>query len=335
MEETIKDYDRISDEKKQSFFEIEFQRRYGISLEAWEANRSILVDESDSEDIDDDDQIEVYEFPSSRVKNWDALRKHAAEMYCFANPVRFDYLVRRIRTTRPVNAVKAYLMNMYRADGSIIYACQMCHEMFASFEACQIETAPKVELEPMHLCLCPTCAAKFRKYRNNATVAAAFLEELTTIDQAYIEESNPVEVEIGDETIWFTQSHIAEIVELLSLQAEDVEDGADNADKTPSPQAQPSSVTSAFQTTINSTGVSANNPSPKSNEPKSVVDYFKGKGVKVVDKRFSGGALWVIGSKEQIHPYVEEACELFGITGQYGAGKTSGFHPAWWTKDRK
>lgn len=335
LEETIKDYDRISDEKKQSFFEIEFQRRYGISLEVWEANRSILVDESDSEGIDDDDPIEVYEFPSSRVKNWDALRKHAAEMYCFANPVRFDYLVRRIRTTRPVNAVKAYLMNMYRADGCILYACQMCHEMFASFEACQIETAPKVELEPMHLCMCPTCAAKFRKYRNNATVAAAFLEELSTMDQAYIEESNPVEVEIGDEIIWFTQSHIAEIVELLSLQAEDVEDGADNADKTPSPQAQPSSITSACQTTSNSTRVPANNPSPKNNEPKSVADYFQGKGIKVVDKRFSGGALWVMGSKEQIHTYVEEACKLFGITGQYGAGKASGFHPAWWTKDRK
>jgi hypothetical protein len=335
LEETIKDYDRISDEKKQSFFEIEFQRRYGISLELWEANRSILVDESDSENIDDDDPIEVYEFPTSRVKNWDALRKHAAEMYCFANPVRFDYLVRRIRTTRPVNAVKAYLMNMYRADGSILYACQMCHEMFTSFEACQIETAPKVELEPMHLCMCPTCAAKFRKYRYNATVAAAFLEELSTMDQAYIEESNPVEVEIGDETIWFTQSHIAEIVELLSLQAEDVEDVAIDIVTVPNSPVQSVATTSAHQITDNGTVVHVNHSSSKNNSPGSVVEYFKAKGIKVVDNRLSSGALWVIGSKEQLHPFVEEACKMFGITGQYGAGKASGYHPAWWTKDRK
>lgn len=328
LEETIKDYDRISDEKKQSFFEIEFQRRYGISLHTWEATRNVINDESKSQSLDNADFDEEYEFPSSRVKNWDALRKHAAEMYCFANPVRFDYLVRRIRTTRPINAVKAYLMNMYRVDGSTLYACQMCHEMFDNFEICQIETAPKVELEPMHLCMCPNCAAKFRRYRNNTVMAADFLEELSTIERAHIEKSNPVEIVIGDETLCFTQSHIAEIVELLSLQAEDTEDVVTDVATGPNAPVQTAPIASVCRG--NDSDLSS-----KSNKPGSVVEYFEGKGIKVVDNRLSSGALWVIGSKDQLDPFVEEVCEMFGITGQYGVGKASGYLQAWWTKDRR
>ena len=336
LEETIKDYDKISDEKKQSFFEIEFQRRYGIPLEIWEANRSILVDEDDAENADDEEWPEEYEFPTARVKNWDALRKHAAEMYCFANPVRFDYLVRRIRTTRPVNAVRAYLLNMYRAEGSTMYACQMCHDMFANIEACQIETEPKVELEPINLCLCPTCAAKFRRYRNNETTAVAFLRELSLLTQENIETSDPVEIQIDNETIWFTQSHAAEIVELLALQAEDTETTPNDVPQENT--SQPVSDVRLDEKLANTNGgspISDIQPQLSTNIPATVVDYFKCKGVKVVDRRFSGGALWVIGSKEEIQSYVEEACKHFGITGQYGVGKASGYNPAWWTKDRK
>jgi hypothetical protein len=162
-----------------------------------------------------------------------------------------------------------------------------------------------------------------------------FLHELSSLKQDKIEASNPVERQIGNESIWFTQSHIAEIVELLALQAEDNETVCDDvSQKSASPL--PADSLGKSSVNVNSgSATSATQRQSNSNTHETLVEFFKRKGLKVVDKRFSGGALWVIGEKEQIQTYVEEACKHFCVTGQFGAGKASGYHPAWWTKDRK
>lgn len=41
------------------------------------------------------------------------------------------------------------------------YACQLCHKPFANVEMCQLERKPDVELDPLNLCLCPSCAQRF------------------------------------------------------------------------------------------------------------------------------------------------------------------------------
>lgn len=63
-------------------------------------------------------------------------------------------------------------------------------------------------------------------------------------------------------------------------------------------------------------------------------DYFLSKGCKIVDKRPSGGCLWVIGKESEIKKYVEEAKRLFKLSGDYcGGGRATSYKPGWFTKD--
>lgn len=216
LEDAAKDYDQLSEEQKNQYFEIELQRRYGLSIADLDDNfgRNPTSGSGSAPVIQED----TYEFPSSRVKNWDSLRKHAAEVLCFASPTKYEYRVRKIRVSKPVSEVRAYLMNMYKVDRAYKYACQMCHEAFPNVEMCQIANAPEVELDPMNLCLCPNCAAEYKKMRTDEYDLEYFLEDIENLTDAEIGSMDPVEVEFGNESIWFTQTHIAEIRELMALQ---------------------------------------------------------------------------------------------------------------------
>lgn len=68
---------------------------------------------------------------------------------------------------------------------------------------------------------------------------------------------------------------------------------------------------------------------------KGLEEFFEDKGLKVVDDRNKSGHLWVIGSKKEISPIINEAMEIYGITGIYGSGKISGFKEGWFTKSKK
>ena len=68
---------------------------------------------------------------------------------------------------------------------------------------------------------------------------------------------------------------------------------------------------------------------------KGLKEFFEDKGLKVVDDRKRSGHLWVIGAKNEISPIVNEAIEIYGVTGIYGAGKISGFKEVWFTKSKK
>ena len=216
LEAAEKDYDRLSEEQKNQYFEIELQRRFGISVTDLEENfGSSVGNRGTKKPVIPED---TYEFPSSRVKNWDSLRKHAAEVLCFASPTKYEYRVRKIRVSRPVSEVRAYLTNMYKVDRAYKYACQMCHEAFPNVEMCQIANSPEVELDPMNLCLCPNCAAEYKKMRADEHDLKYFLDDIENLSDAEIGSMDPVEVEFGNESIWFTQTHIAEIRELMALQ---------------------------------------------------------------------------------------------------------------------
>lgn len=218
LEEAKKDYDRLSVERKNQYFEIELQRRYGISVTYLDNNfgGSSTDGSRGRASIPPEDTVD---FPSSRVKNWDSLRKHVAEVLCFANPVEYQYRVRKIRVSIPENEVRVYLRNMYKLDGDK-HACQMCHKPFLNMERCQIANSPKVELDPMNLWLCPNCAAEYRKLRVDEMKLGDFLKNIKNLTVEEISSSDPVEIPFADETIWFTQTHIAEIRELMTLQEE-------------------------------------------------------------------------------------------------------------------
>lgn len=161
---------------------------------------------------------DTFEFPSARVKNWDSLRKHAAEVLVFASPVKYEYKVRKIRVSKPDSEIDAYLRSMYRVEGSYKYACQMCHEPVATFEKCQLSTGMEKELDAMYLCMCPNCASEYRRMRSDAYDLQEFIDEITYLSEQDINSHDPVKIDFGNESIWFTQTHIAEIRELMALK---------------------------------------------------------------------------------------------------------------------
>lgn len=216
LEEAVKDYDRLDDETKEQFFEIELRRRFGISITDLEENYGFGATTGGMAPVYSPQ--DTFEFPSSKVKNWDSLRKHAAEVLVFASPVKYEYKVRKIRVSRPDSEIDAYLRSMYRVEGSYKYACQMCHESVATFEKCQLSTGMEKELDAMYLCMYPNCASEYRRMRSDEYDLQEFLDEITYLEEQDINSHDPVKIDFGNESIWFTQTHIAEIRELMALK---------------------------------------------------------------------------------------------------------------------
>ena len=220
-EAIVKDYDALPDEKKQSYFEIELERRFHITPEQLSREFGGLSLQEGSSGQSEEDE---FEFPTGSVKNWEALKKHAAQILSYASPTVYATVVRRIRISRPQDDVRAYLMNMYRVNSSYRYACQLCHKPFSNVEMCQLEQKPDVELDPLNVCLCPNCAAKFRTLRNDKYLADRLIDSILDVSENEIEENDHVSVAINDYDFWFIPTHIAEIIELLKLKKKAAEE---------------------------------------------------------------------------------------------------------------
>lgn len=242
LEEAAKDYDQLDDETKEQFFEIELRRRFGISItDLEESYGSGAVGGGSTPTYTPQ---ETFEFPSARVKNWDSLRKHAAEVLVFAIPVKYEYKVRKIRVSKPDSEIDAYLRSMYRVEGSYKYACQMCHEPVTTFEKCQLSTGMEKELDAMYLCMCPNCASEYRRMRSDVYDLQEFIDEITYLSEQDINSHDPVKIDFGNESIWFTQTHIAEIRELMALK--------DAADEYVEPASKPIKKAEPVKNTDNS-----------------------------------------------------------------------------------
>ncbi|MCD7882718.1 MAG: ATP-binding protein [Lachnospiraceae bacterium] len=238
LEETEKVYDRLDEETKEQYLEIELRRRFGISITDLEKTYGT----SGTKDTGTPAYIkqDTFEFPSSKVKNWDSLRKHVAEVLVFASPVEYEYKVRKIRVSKPDREIDAYLRGMYRVEWAYKYACQMCHEPVAKFEKCQISTGMEKELDPMYLCMCPNCATEYRQMRSDEYELNLFLKRIENLEERDINTQDPVKIDFENESIWFTQTHIAEIREMMALKKE-----ADNYGKTHSGSVRKGSANTA------------------------------------------------------------------------------------------
>lgn len=206
----------IPQEKLEAFFESELRQRYGIST----ADLNERYGSSGQYETVD---VETLPFPSLSVRSWDALRKHVAEMLIYADPVRYEERIRSIRVSNHQREAKAYLSNMYRHDGNnrFKFACQLCHDTCSSFEATEIFLKPETELDPVNLCLCPNCAAAYRKLRTNTDIMESIRRSFLMMKDSDIENGDHVTIPLDDDDeLWFTQTHFAEIRELLKLSDE-------------------------------------------------------------------------------------------------------------------
>ena len=69
---------------------------------------------------------------------------------------------------------------------------------------------------------------------------------------------------------------------------------------------------------------------------KSLKEYLQDKGLEVIDKRNSNGALWIIGEKASLSPVIKEIESIYGAYGSFSAGGRATKHkPGWFTKCEK
>ena len=219
----------IPSDKWEALLEYELKMRFGLGLK--DIGTSYAHQESNESDLPDEI---VYPFPTAKVKNWETLRKHAAEMLCFANPVKYEHVIRRIRVTNRPKEIRAYLLNMYRYDGIFKYACQLCHDSHPNVEAVELFNRPETELDPINLCLCPNCASKYRAYRNDPSLMETVRNLVLKLKEQDLGEEY-VSIPVGEEDLWFTHVHFAEIQELLKLSDQVENQGKKEPDRLEQP----------------------------------------------------------------------------------------------------
>jgi len=206
----------VPKEKLDAFFESELRQRYGIST------ADLNVRYGGAAHYEPIEEVKL-PFPTLNVKSWEALRKHAEEMLIYADPVRYEERIRKLRVSNRPQEARAYLSNMYRHEGVNRYkfACQLCHETCSTYEATEIFLNPETELDPVNLCLCPNCAAAYRKIRASKDVMDNLRHTFLSMKDSEIESGDYVAVAIDDDDeLWFTQTHFAEIQTLLKLTDE-------------------------------------------------------------------------------------------------------------------
>lgn len=217
FEEAEKVYDQLDDKTKALLEDIVIRRRLGMSITDLEDHLN-LDDKSDSISTLSASKERSSEFPSKKVKNWELLRRHVIEAFAYADPVTYEKKLRSFRVSTPDSEIRAYLSGMYKIDGSSDFACQMCHDHFPRFERYQISKKMDEELRVMYLCMCPNCASELKALFTNSMIRQEFIDKIKKLTKQDIDSHDPVKIDIGDKSIWFTQTHIAEIKELLALK---------------------------------------------------------------------------------------------------------------------
>ena len=220
FKQTVKDEVEIitrdlTKKQRDAIFDMECQQRFGMSYAELQKQYGSKSSTHATE------EKEILQFPVVNLRNWESLKKHAAEMLAYARPVEYVQVLRSIRSSKNADDARAYVLGMYRYPGqSGKYACQMCHEPAARPEHAELFNKPETELDPVNLCLCPNCAAEYRKLRNDEALMRQFKEKITTLRDSDITDDDTVAIPLGDYTIWFTQTHIAEIKLLIKYEKE-------------------------------------------------------------------------------------------------------------------
>lgn len=206
---------KIPSEQLEKYFEAEIRKRYKMSSKALMEKLNSLAGTETPQG-----EEEIIKFPTARVKNWDALRKHVHEVMSYGAPAVFKCVQRHIRVSRDDESARNYLKSQYGYDNHPQFACQMCHKSSPNIEASQLFKNPEMELAQLYLSLCPHCAKNYRSLRDSTQEAPMkqFKRSILHLSQQDIDEANPVCLKLRNYDIWFTQTHVAEIRELLQLE---------------------------------------------------------------------------------------------------------------------
>ena len=155
-------------------------------------------------------------FPTQRVKNAGKLKSHIQKLWKKPNP----YVEKRYIQWLPSHALEKsnYTTAMYKSHSSEDKSfCQMCKKKYNNkyIERNNIEKLPAYAWSQMYLNLCLTCSKDYIELRNNNALWGQFI--------AGIMNTNPMnadcfDIRIGDSTITFTATHLAEVQEILKQE---------------------------------------------------------------------------------------------------------------------
>lgn len=166
------------------------------------------------------------DFPSEPVKNYKRLRgyiQERGESVCEIIKVQELRTVDKIRLRngkeQPIDSkeVRENTLKRYRpANNTDGCFCQMCRSVKSSeyIEVNNILPMPKYYWPQMRISLCLECSKKFKEMRSNKDLIEQFYK---SIESADVSTSEPIDVKIGNATIRFTQTHLAEIQEILKI----------------------------------------------------------------------------------------------------------------------
>jgi hypothetical protein len=158
-------------------------------------------------------------FPARRVWNRERLAEHIEREFFCADPVRYKEKLRQIRISPSPKKARQYVSDMYTNDSGT-RICQMCKKEADSFQATEIANFG-VEMSPLRLCLCPTCAQQYKQLRdgNKEDFKAKLKEALHETSNE--NPDNVWTVSLPDDVqVHFTETHLAEIQEIVSLLEE-------------------------------------------------------------------------------------------------------------------
>lgn len=173
-------------------------------------------EEDDADEVFDPNAWMATEFPQHRVRDREGLLMHVKQQFFFADPVKYEKVMRQIRTSKPAQAVRAYTTGMYLSE-SDANICQMCKKPSRYVEAVEIANFG-IEMPQLHLSLCPNCSRRYKELKNR--LKSQFKDEVKQeIQDLYVEDVDDCyEIALDDNiTLHFTQTHITEIQEIFNL----------------------------------------------------------------------------------------------------------------------
>jgi hypothetical protein len=166
------------------------------------------IQEEEEEEFDPDIDTEIQTFPEEDIKNINRLKEAMLNTYKNAADVEYKPVLRRVRTSRGKD--KEHIGRRYKGF------CQMCRTPSYFWEVVEIFNNPRKEIEQMNISLCPNCASKYRRLRNEKETMDAFQDSLI-----HSRPEKETAIPIGnDSEIQFTRTHLAEIQVILNLEKE-------------------------------------------------------------------------------------------------------------------
>ncbi len=201
------------DEKSQRILLKQLGIKYGSEM---------LVDKDTEEASDEGDSVfrmsewTSSEFPVSPIRSLDNLKQHVRQQFYCADPVKYEKVWRQIRTSKPQDMARSYVIGMYTNNANA-KICQMCKQPSSSVEAIEIANYG-IELPQLHLCLCNNCARKYQtlKATHKDKFAETIKEALREMDVSG--DKDVYEVKLNDgSSISFTPTHVAELQTIFEL----------------------------------------------------------------------------------------------------------------------